>query len=83
MRCTNCKTENKDSAKNCKKCGKQIVEIIPVWSPTWKWHAKTLGIIYISLIFVYFLINWLLKPYLRDLPPEVTPWLKKAGEIHK
>ncbi|MBI2118061.1 MAG: zinc ribbon domain-containing protein [Elusimicrobia bacterium] len=82
MKCSNCKTENKETARNCKKCG-TILNVDPIWSPTWKWHAKTLGIIYTVLIFLFFLINWFLKPYLREIPKEVTPWLQKAGEIHK
>lgn len=81
MKCPTCKTENKDAAKACKKCG-SIFNVQPLWSPSWKWHAKALGIIYISLILIYFLLNWFLKPYLREIPPEVTPWLKNAGKIH-
>ncbi len=81
MRCNVCNTENKDASKNCKKCGKPLL-LSPIWSPTWKWHAKTLGMIYVGLILLYFFLNSLLKPYLRELPPEVTPWLKKAGAMH-
>ncbi len=82
MKCPTCKTENKEPAKTCKKCG-AMMNPQPIWSPTWQWHAKTLGMIYAGLIIVYFLLNWFLKPYLRDIPPEVTPWLKKAQSIHK
>ncbi|MBI3013422.1 MAG: hypothetical protein HYY63_07345 [Elusimicrobia bacterium] len=82
MKCPACKTDNKDTAKNCKKCG-SILMIQPMWSPTWKWHAKTLGFIYLGLIFLFFLLNWFLGPYLRQIPPEVTPWLKKSQNIHK
>jgi len=57
--------------------------MVVMWSPTKEWHIKTLAIIYTGLIIVYFLLNWLLKPYLRQIPPDATPWLKKAGQIHK
>lgn len=82
MKCPSCNVENKDTAKNCKKCG-AVLNVQPMWSPTRQWHIKTLGIIYVSLIVVYFLLNWILKPYMRNIPPEVTPWLKKAQKIHK
>ena len=82
MRCPACNVENKEGARNCKKCG-AILRVEPIWSPTWQWHLRTLGIIYGCLIVVYFFLNWWLGPYLRDIPPDVTPWLKKAGEIHK
>lgn len=82
MKCPSCNFDNKETAKNCKKCG-TVLNVVPMWSPTWQWHAKTLGIIYAALIVVYFLLNWFLRPYLRDIPPEVTPWLKEAQKIHK
>ncbi len=82
MKCPACSVENKDNAKNCKKCGSAL-NVTPLWAPTWEWHGKTLGVIYASLIVVYFLLNWMLRPYLRDIPPEVTPWLKSAQQIHK
>lgn len=80
MKCPACQVENKENANNCKKCG---TSLIVLWSPTWQWHGRALAIIYVSLIFVYFLLNFLLKPYLREIPPEVTPWLKKAGKMHQ
>ena len=82
MKCPSCNVDNKDNAKQCKKCGGALVAQV-IWSPTWQWHAKTLGIIYACLVVVFFMLNWVLKPYMRDIPPEVTPWLKKAGNIHK
>lgn len=81
MKCLSCSVDNKDNARICKKCG-MALNVEPIWSPTWAWHAKTLGVIYVCLIVVFFALNWLLKPYLRDIPPEVTPWLQKAGEMH-
>ena len=82
MHCPSCNVENKEEAKNCKKCG-FVLEVIPMWSPTWKWHAKTLGIIYVILTVVYFALSSFLKPYLRQIPPEVTPWLQSHDKMHK
>ncbi len=82
MRCPSCKAENKDNIKNCKKCG-TLLNVQPMWAPTWQWHAKALGGIYVGLVFVYFALNYLLGPYLRDIPKDVTPWLPQAQEIHK
>ena len=79
MKCQKCNTENKDFAKNCKKCGSPLV-IVPVWRPTWKWHLKTLGIIYVVLVILFFAVNALFKPYLRKLPQDVTPWLKHTQQ---
>ena len=52
------------------------------WRPTWKWHLKVLGGIYLALIIVYVGVTALLSrlppPYgLRNVPREITPWLKK------
>lgn len=82
MKCPTCKSENKDNVKSCKKCG-TLLNVQSMWAPTWQWHAKALGIIYAALIVLYFGLNWFLAPYLRDIPPEVTPWLKNAQKIHK
>ena len=83
MKCPSCSAENKENATHCKKCGTSLAVQL-LWSPTWEWHAKTLGIIYACLILIFFVLNrWLLKPYLRDIPPEVTPWLAKSLNIHK
>ena len=82
MKCPKCKTENRDTAKVCKKCGHSF-EIIEVWRPTWKWHLKTLGIIYVVLIFVLFAANIILKPYLRQIPKDITPWMKELPPEEK
>lgn len=79
--CPVCKSENKAKAKTCRKCGYDLGSP-PLWLPTWKWHLKVLGIIYAILIVAYFVIDTVLKQmpppmHLRDLPPEMTPWLKK------
>ncbi|MBU2567846.1 MAG: zinc-ribbon domain-containing protein [Elusimicrobia bacterium] len=82
MRCPKCNADNKDDVKFCKKCGTPLV-VKQTWKPTWKWHLKVLGIIYVVIIALFFLINWLLRDYIRELPTDITPWLKqdrdKAG----
>ena len=79
MKCINCGQENKVIAKFCKKCGRDMT-LPPVWFPDWKWHLRTLAVIYVSLIAVFFLLRFLLHklppPYhIREIPPEMTPWL--------
>ncbi|HBU68847.1 MAG TPA: hypothetical protein DEE98_00510 [Elusimicrobia bacterium] len=77
MKCYKCQSENKENTKNCKKCGADLTPM-PLWKPTWKWHARTLGAIFGALIAAYFLLNHLLKPYMRQIPSEITPWLAEA-----
>jgi hypothetical protein len=48
------------------------------WSPTYKWFAKTAGIILAVLIVIFFALNIILKPYMRQIPAEITPWLDKS-----
>lgn len=52
------------------------------WWPTWRWHLKALMGIYVFCAVFYFAVDhWLSRlpePYaLRDIPMELTPWLKK------
>ena len=80
MKCLVCQTDNKDGIKNCRKCGVDL-SLEPMWKPDWKWHAKVLGVIYSVLLVAYFVItaflNRLPAPYgLREIPKEITPWLK-------
>ena len=80
MKCLVCQTDNKEGAKVCRKCGINM-QLEPLWKPTWKWHAKTLGIIYVCLIVLYFVISTFLtripEPYrMRTVPKDITPWLK-------
>ncbi len=70
MKCPKCGQENKETAKFCSKCGTSL-KAIPFWMPTWKWHLRVLGIIYLILIIIFFLLNLLLKPYVR---PIVENW---------
>jgi len=74
VKCPQCQVENKDQAKSCRKCGMNL-QLPPLWQPTWRWHLKTLGIIYAILIVLFFVTKAALKPFVRQLPPEVTPWL--------
>lgn len=80
MKCLVCQTDNKDGIKNCRKCGVDL-NLSPMWKPTWAWHAKVLGVIYSLLVVAYFVISAFLSrlpaPYgLREIPKEITPWLK-------
>ena len=49
------------------------------WTPTLKWLLITLGIIYIIITILFFLFNFLLKDYMRDIPKEITPWLNNQN----
>ena len=49
-----------------------------VWQPNLKWFLKVLITMYILIIIVFFTVNFLLKPYMRDIPKEITPWLNKT-----
>lgn len=85
MKCMNCGQENKDTAKACRKCSRDL-STPPAWFPDARWHAKTLGLIYAALIVLYFGISATLrslpKPYhIRKIPIEMTPWLR-SGERH-
>lgn len=76
MKCPACGADHKTDTGFCRKCGKPLV-CAPVWKPGLSWHLKTLGIIYACLIIIFFVLNALLKPYLRTLPADITPWLQR------
>ena len=62
-------------------------ELSPPWFPDAAWHLKTLAAIYGLLVIAYFGITALLKtlprPYhLRDIAPEMTPWLQPKDRKH-
>lgn len=62
-------------------------ELSPPWFPDAAWHLRTLGVIYAVLVLAYFGVTALLKnlpkPYLlRDIPPEMTPWLQPKDKKH-
>lgn len=53
----------------------------PMWQPTWQWHAKVLAGVYVALTGAYFAMSAFLSrvppPYkLREIPKEITPWIK-------
>ena len=80
MKCLNCGQENKETAKNCKKCSRDLT-LAPAWFPDWRWHVRTLSAIYILLIVAFLTAKWFLRklppPYhIREIPAEMTPWLK-------
>jgi hypothetical protein len=79
MKCQSCETDNKDTARYCRKCGMDL-SAPAVWRPTWRWHIKALLTIYVVLIIAYFAINAILNrlpvPYHpRTVPKDLTPWL--------
>ncbi len=45
------------------------------WMPSLKWLYNSLLIIAFLIIISFFALNILLKPYMRDIPMEITPWL--------
>jgi hypothetical protein len=74
MKCPACQVDNKDQAKNCRKCGANL-QLPPLWKPTWAWHGRTLLIIYGVVLVLFVVAKIKFKPYIRQLPPEITPWM--------
>lgn len=86
MKCLDCGVDNKDTAKTCRKCGRDL-SAPPAWQPDALWHVRTLGIIYTGLLALYFgvssALSTLPRPYhLRHIPVEMTPWLAPGGKVH-
>ena len=50
------------------------------WMPSLKWLFKSFLIIVFIVVASFFILNFLLKPYMRDIPMEITPWLDKGTE---
>jgi hypothetical protein len=50
------------------------------WLPSLKWLCKYFFIIAVVVVVTFFILNFLLKPYMRDIPSEITPWLDKGTE---
>jgi len=50
------------------------------WMPSLKWLSVSFFVIVVFVVGTYFTLNFLLKPYMRDIPMEVTPWLDKGAE---
>jgi hypothetical protein len=85
MKCLNCGQDNKETAKVCRKCGRDLT-VPPAWFPDAAWHLRTLGVIYAVLIVFYFGVSLALKqlpkPYnLREIPIEMTPWLRHGEKF--
>jgi hypothetical protein len=49
-----------------------------VWKPTYFWYGKVFMIIFVLLSILFFVLNIVLKPYMRKIDPELIPWLKEA-----
>ncbi|MFI5362262.1 MAG: zinc ribbon domain-containing protein [Elusimicrobiota bacterium] len=86
VKCPGCGYENKENAKSCRKCGRDMA-VPPAWQPDFAWHLKTLGVIYAGLTLFYLgvtaVLSKLPKPYhLRNIPIEMTPWLVPGGKVH-
>ena len=79
MKCPSCQVENKEGTKICRKCAADLFRP-PLWKPTWRWHLRTLALIYGVLLLMFFLLNHVLKPYMRQIPKDITPWLEKMPQ---
>lgn len=55
--------------------------IVKPWQPTYKRMGITAAVIVVVLIITFFLLNIILKPYMRQRPAELTPWLDKGAEV--
>ncbi|MCX5779138.1 MAG: hypothetical protein NTU66_07990 [Elusimicrobia bacterium] len=82
MKCPKCAFENKETAIKCTTCGIEL-PTVSLWKPTWRWHLTALAAIYGFLIVLFFVLNIVLKPYLRQIPKDITPWLKDTVKIEK
>jgi len=58
---------------------KEIKENGP-WMPSLKWMCKSFLVIMVCLIIIFFALNFLLKPYMREIPSEITPWLNNQTQ---
>ena len=50
------------------------------WMPTLAWLGKSFLIVAFFLVIAFFVLNFLLKPYMRNIPVELTPWLDKTPQ---
>ncbi|MDR3112351.1 MAG: hypothetical protein LBU55_04190 [Elusimicrobiota bacterium] len=60
---------------NIKKCTETELQQ-QTWQPSYLWYFKVSVAIFVFLIMSFFTLNILLKPYMRVLSPEITPWLR-------
>ena len=75
------KPNKNDNPKQDRKPDTLTAPVEPMWRPTWKWHLRVLAGIYVALTGVYFAVSAFLSrvppPYrLREIPKEITPWMK-------
>ncbi|MDA3792592.1 MAG: zinc-ribbon domain-containing protein [Elusimicrobia bacterium] len=54
MKCPECRANNKEGVKYCKRCGAPLFEYT---GPDWKWSVKILGIIYAALIVLFIILK--------------------------
>jgi hypothetical protein len=45
------------------------------WKPSYEWYLKAFAIVLGVLTVLFFTLNIVLKPYMRQINPEITPWL--------
>ncbi|MDR3256966.1 MAG: hypothetical protein LBT18_04925 [Endomicrobium sp.] len=67
---TQFKQINEQTVYKTEKDGNDIL-----WKPTYKWYVKSIGIVLGILIITFFVLNIVLKPYMRNINHEITPWL--------
>jgi hypothetical protein len=80
--CSECGAALPAAPKPAKSAARPAEPAEPLWKPDWRWHLRALGGIFVFLIAVYFAVSALLSrvppPFrMRDIPEEMTPWLKK------
>ncbi|MDR3244333.1 MAG: hypothetical protein LBT79_06240 [Elusimicrobiota bacterium] len=54
---------------------------IKAWQPTFKWFAIAGSAVLIFLVIAFFVGNFVLRPYMIDVPKAITPWLDNKKEI--
>jgi hypothetical protein len=50
-----------------------------LWRPSYLWYFKTSVVVLGVLAVIFFTLNIVLKPYMRQINPELTPWIKSAS----
>ncbi|MDR3306825.1 MAG: hypothetical protein LBS61_04070 [Endomicrobium sp.] len=53
-----------------------------LWKPSYEWYLKIFAIVLGTLTVLFFTLNIVLKPYMRQINPELTPWLN-GGNSNK
>lgn len=75
------KQDKKDNSRDVRKSQIPSQPQVPLWQPSWQWHMKVLAGVYVVLTVAYFAVSAFLSrvppPYrLREVPKEITPWMK-------